>query len=86
MRSVRYAATFKKDFRRLPQPIRDAFRKQIELLLRDPRHPSLDVKKMKGVGEIWRAKVTGGWRFTFQIDGVGFLLRRIGAHDILRTP
>jgi len=86
MKGFKRTAVFKKDYSRLPQNIKDAFWKQIDLLFSDPRHSSLDLKKMQGFANIWRAKVTGGYRFTFQIDGEFYLLRRIGSHDILKTP
>jgi len=86
MKGFKRTAVFQKDYARLPQKIKDAFWKQIERMLTDPHHPSLDLKKMQGYPHIWRAKVTGGYRFTFQIDDEYYLLRRIGAHDILKTP
>jgi mRNA-degrading endonuclease RelE of RelBE toxin-antitoxin system len=86
MKGFRRAPAFIKDFARLPRPIQDAFWKQLELLMRNPHHPSLNVKKMKGAGEIWRANVTDGYRFTFEIAGDHCLLRRVGTHDVMRTP
>jgi hypothetical protein len=36
--------------------------------------------------DIWEARVTGGYRFTFVIEGDTYILRRVGAHDIERQP
>ena len=54
--------------------------------LENPRHPSLHVKKMNDPRDIWEGRITRGYRFTFQIAGDTYILRRIGTHDILRTP
>ncbi len=86
MKGFRRTASFEKDFVRLPRTVKDAFWEQITLLLENPRHPSLDIKKMKGHREIWRAKITRGYRFTFQIEGEWYLLRRVGPHDVLKKP
>jgi mRNA-degrading endonuclease YafQ of YafQ-DinJ toxin-antitoxin module len=81
--------SFRRDFKRLPSDLQDLAEKQFALLLKNPRHPSLQTKKMKGkwgkMG-VFEARVTRGYRFTFQIKGDAYLLRRIGPHDILRHP
>lgn len=35
---------------------------------------------------IWEGRVTGGYRFTFQIEGDVYILRKVGTHDILKKP
>ena len=77
---------FKKDFRGLPIEIRERLAKALGLFARDPRHPSLHVKKMEGAPGIWEFRVTDTYRVTFQKTEGGALLRRIGTHDILRRP
>jgi hypothetical protein len=44
------------------------------------------MKKMEGRQSIWEARITGGYRMTFQINGDTYLLRRAGTHDILKKP
>jgi len=85
MRFVR-TNNFERDYKRLPQPIKEAFAKQFLLFLETPSHPSLDIKKMKGHADLWRVKLTAGYRFTFQRVGDAIVLRRIGPHDIERNP
>ncbi len=34
----------------------------------------------------WEGRITKNYRFTFQIEGEICILRRIGTHDILKTP
>jgi len=77
---------FKKDFTRLPPPPQERARKQLALLLTNPRHPSLQIKKMKGYENLWEGRVTQHYRLTFRIEGETFLLLRIGTHDLLRQP
>jgi len=81
-----FSDRFVKDYTRLPARLRDSVDKQIRLLLADPRHPSLDLKKMRDPRDIWRFKVTAGYRVTLQIEGDTYILRRVGPHDVERTP
>jgi hypothetical protein len=57
-----------RDYRNAPPAIQDAFEKQTRRLVSDPHHPSLRVKKYKGAGEIWQARVNRDWRFYFTIE------------------
>jgi len=77
---------FDKDYDGLPEPIKDRIDKQLTLLLENPNHPSLMLKKIKGHPNIWEGRITKSYRFTFQISGEMYILRRIGTHDILKTP
>jgi mRNA-degrading endonuclease RelE of RelBE toxin-antitoxin system len=77
---------FDDDYKALPESIKYLADKQFALLLENPRHPSLRVKKIKGHPNIWEGRVTKSYRFTFQISGEIYIMRRIGTHDILKTP
>ena len=77
---------FDRDYARLPQRIQERAEKQLALLLSNPQHPSLHLKKMEGWGDIWEGRVTRGYRFTFTQEGDTYSLRRIGTHDILKRP
>lgn len=77
---------FDKDYDALPEPIKDTANKQFILLLENPNHPSLRLIKIKGYPNIWEGRITKSYRFTFQISGEMYMLRRIGTHDILKTP
>jgi len=54
-------------------------------LVQNPSYPSLRVKKMQGLDDVWEASVTMSYRITFQRAGDTLILRRIGTHDILKT-
>lgn len=77
---------FKGDYKRLPQGVREKTQSALERFASDSRHPGLQVKKMEGVDGIWEIRVTDHYRITFQFVEGGALLRRVGAHDILRRP
>ena len=77
---------FKKDFKRLPSDIQERVGKALELFMTNARHPSLHVKKMEGAPDIWELRVSDNYRITFQFVQEGVLLRRVGAHNVLRHP
>ena len=77
---------FDEDYDTLPNEIKERADKQFALLMKSPHHPSLRLKKIKGHQNIWEGRVTKSYRFTFQITGEIYLLRRIGTHNILKTP
>ena len=77
---------FKKEFTRLPASLKKRAEKQLALLLQNPAHPSLRVEKMRGYPDIWEGRIAEAYRFTFQITGTAYTLRRIGTHDILNRP
>lgn len=79
---------FKKSALELVPEARDKLKKQIALLASDPRHPSLRVKKVRGTGSIFEARVDRDLRFTFEFGGRhGIILRVVGPHDpTLKKP
>jgi addiction module RelE/StbE family toxin len=83
---VAFTKPFKRDYQGLPENIQKQIDEQIMRLLVNPKQPSLRIKKMEGRQSVWEAKITGGYRMTFQINGDTYLLRRAGTHDILKRP
>lgn len=81
-----FTKNFVRKYRKLPSKIQHLTDKQLELLISDPKHPSLNIKKMKDPRDIWRGKITDSHRFTFQIKEGCYILRNIGSHDILKKP
>lgn len=77
---------FDDDYKALPESIRKRADKQFTLFMENSNHPSLRIKKIKGHPNIWEGRITKNYRFTFQISEEIYLLRRIGTHDILKTP
>lgn len=82
-RSERYL----RSYRRLNEGEKEHVRKALRLLARDLRHPSLHVKKMKGVGGVWEVRASRDLRITFEVTQGVALLRNVGHHDTtLRSP
>ncbi len=81
-----FTKIFVRDYRKLPEEIQKSTDKQLGLLLANPQHPSLKVKKMQDPRSIWEGRVTASYRFTFQIVGNTYILRKVGTHDILKNP
>ncbi len=77
---------FVKCYEDLAQNVQKQTDKQLELLLTNFRHPSLRTKKIRGTDNIWEARVTREYRFTFQIEGELYILRKVGTHRILKRP
>jgi len=81
-----FSKPFVRDYRKLPKQIQTAVDKQIELLLSNPRHPSLNTKKMNDRRDMWEGRITKSYRFTYRIEGDTYLFRRVGTHDVLKNP
>ena len=84
IRAYRFTKSFKKQYKRLPKEIQDAFDKKLQLFLEDMSHPSLRVKDIQGTKDRWEGSITMKYRFTFQISGDTVIFRAIGSHRIIR--
>lgn len=83
---IRILRSFDRDFGRLPKEIRERANDQIRRLAARDFHPSLRLKKMEGHPDIWEVRVSRNYRMTLQFDEGAVILRRVGTHDVLRTP
>ena len=63
-----------------PAQVRKAFFKQVKILERDLRHPSLRAKKYDESQDLWQARVNQHWRFYFHIIDDTYLIRDIIPH------
>lgn len=84
--NVQTSRPFERDYARLPEEIKDRVDKQLTLLLANPRHPSLGLKRVRGTGAIWELRISRAYRLTLEIAGDTYVLRRVGSHDILNRP
>jgi mRNA-degrading endonuclease RelE of RelBE toxin-antitoxin system len=75
-----------RDYQALPDRLQKTVDGKLRLFLSNQRHPSPNIKKMQDPRDIWEGRITKGYRFTFQMEGENCILRRLGTHDILRTP
>jgi mRNA-degrading endonuclease RelE of RelBE toxin-antitoxin system len=81
-----FTHSFIRDYQNLPDHLQQTVDKKLNLFLSNPQHPSLKIKKMQDPRDIWEGRISKGYRFTFQKQGEVCILRRLGPHDILRTP
>lgn len=85
-KKLRILSTFKKDYKKLPSAIKDKVDKQLEFLISNPGHPSLNLHTIRGTKGIWEGYVDYHYRFTFEIEEDFYILRRVGIHDIIKNP
>ena len=89
MRRYRFSPRFEQAYAGLPGHIANLFDKKLPLFLNDPYHTSFRSRKMEGVKnpDIWEARLTIHYRWTFHIAEDGTLIfRNIGTHDMLKKP
>jgi hypothetical protein len=79
MRAV-YAKRFLESYASAPPDVQRAVDRRVALLLENLRHPSLRAKKYDEARDIWQARVDGGWRFYFRIEGDTYILETIRPH------
>jgi len=79
---------FKKGVLDLDPRAREKLRKQLAVLITNPRHPSLAVKKIKGTKSIFEARLDAHYRFTFEYgERNEIILRVVGPHNsALKKP
>jgi mRNA-degrading endonuclease RelE of RelBE toxin-antitoxin system len=83
IKGVRFSKKFKKQYKTLPNEIRQAFKEKLKLLITDMLHSSLRIKKIQGVQNRWEGSITMKYRFTFHFEDDTVVFRTIGTHDIL---
>ncbi|MEW6572189.1 MAG: hypothetical protein AB1374_00925 [Bacillota bacterium] len=85
--NIYYSELFADKVKQLSIEVKRALKKKLELMMENPRHPSLRTKKIQGQDDIFEASVTMDIRITWQYTEDGILLRNIGEHDkTLRNP
>ena len=74
---------FKRDYKRLPASIQKRTDEKLTLLVQNVSHPSLRAKRVQKYKGVFEGSITRDCRFFFQITTEGYILLRIGKHDIL---
>ena len=59
---------FRRAFMALPGPIQEKVYKAFALFQKDPSHPSLVIKKIKGLEGIWEGRIDQNYRFTYHFE------------------
>jgi mRNA interferase RelE/StbE len=88
MPKIRFTRRFLRSFSLLPAAVQEKVGKQLALLAKDPRHPSLQTKPVQGASGIYEARVNIDYRLTYERDEEDTLvLRTVGRHDeALKNP
>lgn len=90
----RRSERFKRAFRLLPANIQKKAVRAFALFAENPRHPSsLQIKKIKGVENIWEGRIDRQYRFTFHYETLAnseevmCVFRNVDNHDeCLKNP
>jgi mRNA interferase RelE/StbE len=89
----RRSERFKRGFRLLPAVTQKKALKAFALFAENPRHPSLQIKKIKGVDDIWEGRINRNYRFTFHYETsasdeeIICVFRNVDNHDeCLKNP
>ncbi|MBI4861693.1 MAG: hypothetical protein HY815_15745 [Candidatus Riflebacteria bacterium] len=69
-----FKPSFPHDLIKLPSAIQKKVTKAVDFLRQDPRHPSLQVKKVEAAHEVWETRVDRVYRLPFTLVGRGRLL------------
>lgn len=87
MIKIHYTEYFVEKVSALSPEVKKALKKKLSLMMKNPRHPSLRVKKIQGQEGIFEASITMSVRMTWQYTEDGILLRNIDEHDkALKKP
>ena len=69
-----YTKRFLESYADAPVAVQRAVDRRLAFLLHNLRHPSLEAKKYDEGRDLWQARVNGGWRFYFRIEGDAYHL------------
>ena len=89
VKTITPSKTFERQFKKLPQAIKDGIEGVFKDLLKDPRPLGLKFEKLKGYKnpDIYTVHITGNYKLSFEIDSCQAKLRRVGNHnEIDRRP
>lgn len=75
-----FSQRFLRQYADAPPEVRQAFDKQVALLLQNNRHPSLRAKKYGAADDLWQARVNRDWRFYFSIEAETYRMHEIVPH------
>ena len=82
---MRYVRTerFRKAAAKLPRDIQEKAAKAFLLFRDNLRHPSLGVKRIQGLPDVWEGRIDVNYRFTFHYEADTCVFCNIGPHAII---
>ena len=85
---ILWSRAFEKSFRTLAPAAQNSAFRAVEKLIQNPRHPSLNLEKLRGTADFWSIRVNQGFRILLSSgrdeDGDFYRLEDVGSHDIYR--
>ena len=79
--NIYFSNLFLENVNHLPIEAKKALRKKLDLLVDNPKHPSLRTKKIKGTKDIFEASINMDIMITWEFYEDDILLRNIGRLD-----
>ncbi|HBV95993.1 MAG TPA: hypothetical protein DEF36_02975 [Desulfotomaculum sp.] len=87
MYKVAFTNRFVRSYKTLDKKSSSLVEKAISLLVNNPHHPSLRMKRIQGTKNIWEASAGISIRITFMLSEDVLQLRNVGTHDqVFRPP
>ncbi len=77
---------FLEDYRKLPAQVQKQTDQKLQYLAQNVGHPSLRVKRVRSHEEVYEGGINLDYRLLFLITTEGYVLLRIGRHDMLEKP
>ena len=82
----RRTKAFRECFARLPEEIQRIAREKYRIFRDNPRHPSFQVKPVRGVkardgGPLWEYRINRSYRAVCFVDGQTYVWVFVGSHD-----
>ena len=78
---IAFTKEFIKRYKKLELNTQKQVDKQLKFLQKDSPHPSLNLKKMKGV-RVYEARVSKGYRMRFTKEKGKIIMLTVGQHDV----
>ena len=73
----------RRDYRTLPKPVQKKFKKQLEFLAENPRHPSLRIHRIRGSSDYGEFYIDDAYRCIFRRQGNVYYLLAAGPHQVV---
>ncbi|SFR13978.1 mRNA-degrading endonuclease (mRNA interferase) YafQ, toxin component of the YafQ-DinJ toxin-antitoxin module [Desulfoscipio geothermicus DSM 3669] len=78
---------FVRSYKKLDRAIRLQVDKTLQVMVINPSHPSLRLKRVQGTKDIWEASVNMSIRITLSFSEDTIQLRNVGTHEqVFRPP
>ena len=80
IRSIAFSKKAEKTYKKLPKAIKIKADKQLILLIKNFKHPSLHAKKLQGT-IMYEARIDYHYRLIYTIEKIGIRIHALGPHD-----